>query len=1002
MLTSVPEEILSSIQKIMKKFYLLSSFFLASVVSIAQSVAIVSGAGGAAGTSGNIIIGQSSYHVSESIYTENEIGAGNFTSASSAINEIGYFVAQVGAPTQISSFKIWMQNISTTTTEFAAGTYSTAGYTLVFDGTIEPAQTGEYKILLNTPFVRTPGTNLQVMVERLDGVANAGYIFYSANGNDVSETALTSRRVNQAAAPTAATNLTTSAYRPAIDLIHLYNNDASVIDIVNPTISCYGSDQTIGVVVSNEGLNSIPAGAVSVTLNISGANAFSASTSNNAEIAPGATEVVNFTGINLNNPGQNFDTILVSYSSDQNVVNDSLFANTNTSEVLSTFPIVEDAEATPLSVVSYTEPITGGSSAWTLIEGPYSNGTATPDSLRPREPGTTFYLFDSYNALEGVESRLYSKCIDLPAGSPSIKSTFWMSHDSVYAAYQDSMYVSISTDKGLSWTRLKGLGRVDANATAFYWAQDSVDLTAYAGQTVQLAFEGVSYYGNSFGLDDININACPTTGFNATTADACYTYSWAANGQTYTQSGTYTYTYTGSAGCPATDTLYLTISQPVRDTTITSSCFSYVWSLNNQTYTQSGTYTFEESVPGQPCPIIHTLILQILGTNNAQTATACDTYTWSANNETYTTSGVYLYNNTTGGCNSIDTLYLTINNSTVSTTNETSCDSFTWNGVTYTESGSYIYTSTNSAGCDSTATLVLTINITPRDTTTISQCDAYVWPINNETYTQSGTYSFEETVPGQPCPTFHTLVLEILTTNNVQTDIACDSYTWAATGETYTTSGDYTYSYTNTSGCASVDTLHLTINYPTFNAQTETACDSYVWNGTTYTESGDYTYSYSNNGGCASVDTLHLTLNSSTHNVIDSTSETPVTWNGTTYSSTGTYVYNYTNSNGCPSSDTLHLTIFVPVVNNSFAYPNPSNGKFWVRFDNNSNTNNPRARFVTVYDSKGNRLFSKEVGVVTPAGEIEVDMSNYSKGIYHIELGDFSGKRITSGKVIIQ
>jgi len=476
---------------------------------------------------------------------------------------------------------------------------------------------------------------------------------------------------------------------------------------------------------------------------------------------------------------------------------------------LSSFPIVEDAESTPLTAFSYTEPITGASSAWTLIEGPYSNGTATPDSLRPREPGTTYYLFDSYNALEGTESRLYSKCIDLPSGSTSIKTTFWMSHDSVYTAYADSMYVSISTDKGLTWTRLKGLGRVDANAPAFYWEKDSVDLTSYAGQTVQLAFEGVSYYGNSFGLDDITINACIPSA--STTATACDSYTWASNGQTYTQSGTYYYNYTNNFGCSGNDTLNLTINQTVRDTINISECVSYVWSVNNQTYTSSGTYTFEETVAGQPCPTVHTLILQITGSNNAQTATACNSYTWTANNETYTSGGVYFYNYTNGsGCPSVDTLYLTINNSTVSTTTATACDSYSWNGVTYTESGSYTYTTTNSAGCDSTATLVLTINISPRDTTTASECAPYVWSVNNQSYTQSGTYSV--TIDGQPCPTQHTLILQILSTFNVTDTVVTGPFTW--NDSTYSASGTYVYNYTNSNGCASADTLRLTINTP--------------------------------------------------------------------------------------------------------------------------------------------------------------------------------------------
>jgi hypothetical protein len=40
----------------------------------------------------------------------------------------------------------------------------------------------------------------------------------------------------------------------------------------------------------------------------------------------------------------------------------------------------------------------------------------------------------------------------------------------------------------------------------------------------------------------------------------------------------------------------------------------------------------------------------------------------------------------------------------------TACGSYTWNGQTYSSSGTYTYTTTNTAGCDSVATLVLTVN----------------------------------------------------------------------------------------------------------------------------------------------------------------------------------------------------------------------------------------------------------------------------------------------------
>ena len=56
------------------------------------------------------------------------------------------------------------------------------------------------------------------------------------------------------------------------------------------------------------------------------------------------------------------------------------------------------------------------------------------------------------------------------------------------------------------------------------------------------------------------------------------------------------------------------------------------------------------------------------------------------------------------------TLHLTINHSTTSDETQVACDSYTWNGTTYTTSGDKTFTSTNVAGCTNVATLHLTIN----------------------------------------------------------------------------------------------------------------------------------------------------------------------------------------------------------------------------------------------------------------------------------------------------
>ena len=96
---------------------------------------------------------------------------------------------------------------------------------------------------------------------------------------------------------------------------------------------------------------------------------------------------------------------------------------------------------------------------------------------------------------------------------------------------------------------------------------------------------------------------------------------------------------------------------------------------------------------------------------SSSTTSACDTYSWDG--MTYTESGTYTNTYTNiAGCDSVHTLDLTITSSTTSTDVQTACDTYTWiDGVTYTTSNSTAtFTTTNAAGCDNIATLDLTIN----------------------------------------------------------------------------------------------------------------------------------------------------------------------------------------------------------------------------------------------------------------------------------------------------
>ncbi|MBO4481097.1 MAG: gliding motility-associated C-terminal domain-containing protein [Bacteroidales bacterium] len=287
-----------------------------------------------------------------------------------------------------------------------------------------------------------------------------------------------------------------------------------------------------------------------------------------------------------------------------------------------------------------------------------------------------------------------------------------------------------------------------------------------------------------------------------------------------------------------------------------------------------------------------------------ETEVACDSFTWHGTK--YTESGTYEYEYTNDeGCPSTDTLHLTINYGTHGTETELACDSFTWYGTKYTESGTYEYEYTNDDGCPSADTLHLTINYGTHGTETELACDSFTW--HGMKYIESGTYTYDYT-NDKDCPSTDTLHLTINhATHNTETEVACDSFTWH--GTKYIESGTYEYDYTNDVGCPSTDTLHLTINYGTHRTETEVACDSFTWHGTKYTESGIYEYNYTNDVGCPSTDTLHLTINYGTHDIITRMACDSFFWHGTKYTESGTYPYDYENEYGCPSADTLRLTI---------------------------------------------------------------------------------------------
>ncbi|MEO5943361.1 MAG: GEVED domain-containing protein [Ferruginibacter sp.] len=116
----------------------------------------------------------------------------------------------------------------------------------------------------------------------------------------------------------------------------------------------------------------------------------------------------------------------------------------------------------------------------------------------------------------------------------------------------------------------------------------------------------------------------------------------------------------------------------------------------------------------------------------------------------------------------------------------------------------------------------------------------------------------------------------------------------------------------------------------------------------------------------------------------------------------GAYTVTVNDVNTCSSTSSA-ISITDSSNTTLFIYPSPSTGQFQVRYYNNpaANRDGGVPGFVNVFDSKGARVWSKSYSVLGGYTRMDVDLTNFSKGIYRVELTDTKGVRIKTGSVVI-
>ncbi len=360
--------------------------------------------------------------------------------------------------------------------------------------------------------------------------------------------------------------------------------------------------------------------------------------------------------------------------------------------------------------------------------------------------------------------------------------------------------------------------------------------------------EGESY---SFNGLDLNIagtytailtgaNGCDSTAVlqltvlpllnSAVEATICSNESYAFNGQTLSDPGTYTAVLTGENGCDSTVVLTLSVL-PIQTSSLSANiCANQSYDFNGQSLSQAGTYT--AVLQGENgCDSIVTLNLEVLPlAQSAFAASVCNGESFEYNGVVMTQSGEYLFNYVgaaANGCDSVETLFLTIFPLIPPTNISASIcsgDSYDFYGTSLTTAGTYSEDLASSVGCDST--IVLTLTVLPNPVTNLSAtiCEGESYPFNGQNLTDAGTYTaIHVSVAG--CDSTVILALTVNSANSnvsvqgntITAQAANATYQWincannqpvqGATGSSFTpaTTGNYAVVVTE-NGCTATST----------------------------------------------------------------------------------------------------------------------------------------------------------------------------------------------------
>ena len=296
----------------------------------------------------------------------------------------------------------------------------------------------------------------------------------------------------------------------------------------------------------------------------------------------------------------------------------------------------------------------------------------------------------------------------------------------------------------------------------------------------------------------------------------------------------------------------------------------------------------------------------------------------------------------TNGCEADLTLHLTVLPKDSIDIYRNACNSYTWNGITYYESGKYLQYYNNRNGCDSIVALHLTIFPEYLSTLTRTICSSEL------PYDWDGTFFYGADIKVDTLSTIFgcdSIVIKILKlypthTINIYRNICQNElpYTW--NDESFSDSETRLVTKQSENGCDSIVRMALIVNpmpYSQIASNSDTLCEgdsvmlhaivqdsipsnsyTYSWNNgesgpsivSSLLNSCSYVLTVTNSYGCSMISEKDIAvLPRDTVNVYQSSCN-QYSLNGIDYEESGTYIQRLTNRIGCDSIVVLNLSVY--------------------------------------------------------------------------------------------